>query len=189
MKPLKYRFIFIISVIALGINSCISSEGSKPELRVHKNVILKNHDSDLPDYGDMPKGTPRPTYSYFDFEQPESFLDLDTGVQEVSEGTDLYYDFSCGSHCFHDAFLFEGVFSVVAETTEPGFEGCKNRLFNQLGEGKYDMQIKKGYFICLLTNEGRISQVSVNDIYLEYELAVIEVSVKTWEPIVITDRN
>lgn len=173
------QIILITSLIFIG--ACTSL--NEPEKIVDETITLRNYEYEGPDYADIPKGTPRPTYSYVDFDQEDSFLDLDTGMQTNNGDADLYYFLSCGSRCYSNFLFFQDTISVVAGFTEPGYEGCKYGLF-ELGKDNIGIWVREGYFTCLLTNEGRISQIRVNKYHFDQDQAVIELDVITWDPVI-----
>lgn len=114
---------------------------------------------------------------------PEALLDLDTGTVAAGEKSDLEYVESVGSMPFDLLEPAYGTWMGPASTVEPGLEGClraRDKLVN-FGSGS----IFVGVHFCLLTNEGHVSQIKVEQLHpLGYE--TLQINFVTWNNVVAT---
>ena len=113
----------------------------------------------------------------------DAFLDLDSGEKKNNEKADIYYTYSCGSMCFDIFWLWEDTLSREVGAQNIGYKGCYQAIVEE-GSQHLIVSTQEANMICFLTNEGRISQVRVDENRTSGGEAEIVITVTTWEPIV-----
>lgn len=180
MKPNAYTFIITL-IMVLMTNACIRLDEGEPEIRIYKTVSLRSRN--IQDRNDE-KGfneTLNPTNFLID--QKDSYIDLDTGEHVVDENADLSFNDVDGYIGIYSTELLNNTISIWVGFIEPGYKGCKYGLTNLYTEN-YGLHTKEKYFTCLLTNEGRISQIKVENTQVEGNEAEVKFILITWEPII-----
>jgi hypothetical protein len=115
---------------------------------------------------------------------PEALIDLDTGATKSSR-SDLEYEVSAGSMIFADLAPINGAWLKPLDKVEPGYEGCLNVLddFSNFDH----VEFFRGQYICVLTNDGHMSQVKVESgMPLGPYVLAVQLSFITWRDLVPT---
>jgi hypothetical protein len=114
-------------------------------------------------------------------EVPEAMVDLDHGTWAAGERSDLEYSESLGSMVFDSLKPIHRALLGPASKTEPELAGClRSRSdLSKIPNGSLFV----GASFCVLTNEGRMAQVKVDQLYpLGY--GTLQISFVTWSNIV-----
>lgn len=125
--------------------------------------------------------------SFFHWDIVDAFLDLDTGEKYNNEQADLYYFYSCGTMCFDTVHIIEGTISKWVGSQLLGFEECALSVLEETTKSQR-MGTNEGDVTCFLTDEGRISRLRVDENRTSGGTAELELTITTWEPIVISEN-
>ncbi len=161
--------------VTLILLSC--SGARTPALIVDKTVTLKNEFTE-------PKINSEGFYDILNFSKTEAFLDLDTGMIIPNLMADLYYFYDCGSMCMNNIHVIESEKSRKIGSEEPGYLGCFEVLVEPGGDGIAFSIIEENYS-CILTNDGRLSQIYIKEYNSWGENGELVIEVKTWDEIVV----
>jgi hypothetical protein len=118
----------------------------------------------------------------FDPEIPASLLDLDSGILGNPDEVDLWFAHGGGTAAIFPIITANGSLTKFMGFDEPGYEGCLS-VIEEFTPGSVP-NWREGGYICVLTNEGRLSQVKTEDFYFEGPNAMLRVSFITWRKIV-----
>jgi hypothetical protein len=115
-------------------------------------------------------------------ESTHSTLDLDSGAIGNLDEADIWFIGDGGSNDFYLIGNITGSLSKYMGFDEPGYEGCL-AVIEELTPGHVP-DWREGGYICVLTGEGRLSQVKTEDIYNEGNNVMLKVSFITWDQII-----
>jgi len=110
-------------------------------------------------------------------ENPEAYLDLDTGEQRIAEG-DIRFTVSGGSMSFYTLEPVNGGRANFVGEEEPGVAGCQ-QVADSLSEGNIP-EIAVGHYLCAETNQGRLAQLRIDKVNPQGKNS-LQVSFITWE--------
>lgn len=127
--------------------------------------------------------------------RPESYLDLDDGVFDNIEEGDIQFvgRHGAGRMAVYLAWLRSvnraGFWEM--DSDPPGFEGCQAMLglsFDSRTPGDEEFSNTPGNYYCVLTNEGRLSQIRIDGFdyrRLRNGEAWMQVTYVTWDEVVV----
>ncbi len=123
----------------------------------------------------------------YPYDQPNSestgsTLDLDSGAIGNLDEADIWFIGDGGSDDFYLIGNITGSLSKYMGFDEPDYEGCLT-VIEELSESHIP-DWREGGYICVLTNEGRISQVKTEDFYFEGPNVMLRVSFITWRKVI-----
>ena len=127
------------------------------------------------------------------YENKNAFFDLDSANISNDGDADMYYWITCGSECFHAINMVHGALSFfeLEEYSEPGFQGCQDYIDKKFPESLSFISMIVNSYSCIITNEGRLAQVKINDMGYEQESNYYwaEFTYVVWEDILYAVDN
>lgn len=112
---------------------------------------------------------------------PDAHLDLDTGEKYDVEESDIKFVISQGTVQVYLLQPVNGATAAAVGETEPGLEGCR-LVLDALSAGNIP-ETRVSLYLCVLTNDGRLSQLRVDEIG-HLGPGSLQVSFVTWEEVI-----
>ena len=159
MSNPKWIYLFLIFLV---LSSCSNISTLEKTVDIRAGRFQKKYPYGLPDS-----------------ESTDSSLDLDSGLIGDFDEADIWFVGDGGSDIFYGICNLNGTLSKNMGFDEPGYEGCL-AVIEELTSGEIP-DWREGGYICVLTSEGRISQVKTEDIYDEGNNVMLKVSFITWD--------
>jgi hypothetical protein len=106
-----------------------------------------------------------------------SYFDLDTGQNDLSENSDIEFIVSCGSMCFPGIIQIHGAYGYVFGEKAPKLNDCLANMHSEF------FQITpSGIYACFMTNSNNISVFSLYEYHTLYNGSVqISFYYETWK--------
>ena len=183
------KWLFAGLLVALLLTACEGGVETPTEVEIHQSgvVTLYQPVSITQKYQDRVMYSEAYTPELGEYVYPESteaFLDLDSGKKHNDTRSEIYYAYSCGSMCWNTGEVIGEALSIRVGIEEPGYEGCL-KAFLEKGTDRLGLRMAVGHYTCILTSEGRIAQVRVDEIASSGHEGDITVSFTTWEPVIL----